>query len=162
MSLNQKQTRYFLTIAEEVIYDEMYQKMKQFIQHGRISTYDHSISVAYYSYYISQKLHLKLNTKSLIIGALLHDFYLYDWHHKHDSHKWHGFHHAKKAKQNALLHYQINTVEQHIIESHMWPLTLRSYPSSKEALVVCGVDKVVSLLESFRFKQNIIKKIKES
>ncbi len=35
-----------------------------------------------------------------------------------------------------------------VIESHMWPLNLRSVPASREAWVVCIADKCASLYET--------------
>ena len=55
-------------------------RMKQYIQHGRVSTYDHVISVARLSLLINHRLHLGACDRELVRGAFLHDFYLYDWH----------------------------------------------------------------------------------
>ncbi|MFQ9151358.1 MAG: HD domain-containing protein [Blautia sp.] len=44
------------------------------------SVYRHSLAVAYFSCYLAEKLHLKVRTKEMIRGALLHDYFLYDWH----------------------------------------------------------------------------------
>lgn len=161
MPLNREQLQYFQLVAFPIMTDSTYQSTQKFMQHGLISTYEHSICVAYYSFLLSQKLHIKCNERSVIIGALLHDFYLYDWHHKHDSHKWHGFHHPKKAKHNAQKHYAINAIEAHIIESHMWPLTMRHFPSTREAAIVCIVDKFVSFMESVHYRFSVLDKIKE-
>ena len=57
-------------------------KMKAYIQHGNVTTYDHSVLVAYYSCMLAYKLRLRLDEQALIKGALLHDYYLYDWHEK--------------------------------------------------------------------------------
>lgn len=56
------------------------QKEKGYIQHGRFSVYAHSFLVASLCVYIAEKLRLKLDTRSLVRGALLHDYFLYDWH----------------------------------------------------------------------------------
>lgn len=37
---------------------------------------------------------------------------------------------------------------QHIITTHMWPLTLRFVPRSREAVLVCMADKYCSTLET--------------
>ena len=75
---------------------EEVQSMHRFVQHGRTSTYAHSVNVVKLSYWLNKKFHLNADERALLTGALLHDFYLYDWHEKSDWHKWHGFSHRKK------------------------------------------------------------------
>ena len=51
---------------------------KDFIQHGTTTLYQHCISVAYRSIIIASKFNLDVDMRSLVRGALLHDYYLYD------------------------------------------------------------------------------------
>lgn len=56
-------------------------KMKDYTQHGRVSTYRHSMAVSYYSYLLAcKRLFLKIDRMSTLRGGMLHDLYLYDWH----------------------------------------------------------------------------------
>lgn len=126
------------------------QQMSEFIQHGRVSCLAHSISVAYISYLISRKFHLKINENSLIRGAMLHDFFLYDWHKKDSSHKLHGYKHPFISCRNAQKLFELNAIEKDIIINHMWPLTLFHIPKSKEAKIVSLADKFCSCAEIFR------------
>lgn len=129
--------------------DKNVQKMKDYIQHGKISTYEHCESVANLSYCINKKLHLKADNKTLLIGAMLHDFYLYDWHNKDNgSHDWHGFIHAGRARENAVRILNVDDKVAHVVHCHMWPLNLTRVPRSREAWIVCLADKCVSLYES--------------
>lgn len=161
MNLTNQELDYFLNVSEELITSSPFSDTKNYIQHGKVTTYDHCLSVAFYSYWLTKRLRLRCNIDSLIRGALLHDLYLYDWHQKDASHKWHGFYHAKRARYNALRHYQINELEEKIIMSHMWPLTLRALPNRKEAAIVCLIDKMISTCETLHIDCRVNHKIKE-
>lgn len=123
-------------------------RMKNYVQHGRVSTYEHCMNVARASYRLNRRLRLGADEKTLLRGALLHDFYLYDWHEKDASHRRHGFHHADAAARNAGTLLGASEQEREIIRSHMWPLTLSRVPKSREAWIVCLADKWCSLLET--------------
>lgn len=122
---------------------------KEFVQHGNTSLYQHCISVAYRSIIIAVRFNLDIDMRSMIRGALLHDYYLYDWHDKEARSKLHGFHHPRIACENASRDFQLNPIEQDIIRKHMFPLTLMP-PKHKEGWVICIADKVCSIQETFR------------
>lgn len=63
--------------------------------------------------------------RELVRGALLHDYFGYDWHEKGGGHRLHGFFHPKRACHRAEKKYALTRVERGIILRHMWPLTLR-------------------------------------
>ena len=124
-------------------------RMKNYIQHGKVTTYEHCESVARLSYLIDRRLSLRCDPKTLLIGAMLHDFYLYDWHRDDDKkHRLHGFRHAKTACRNARAYFDIDDKTGDVISSHMWPLNPARIPRSKEAWIVCIADKCVSLYET--------------
>ena len=58
------------------------QQMREFIQHGDVTTYQHCKNVVLVSCWLNHRLHLGADETSLAVGAFLHDFYLYDWHKK--------------------------------------------------------------------------------
>ena len=128
--------------------DERVQRMKNYIQHGSISTYQHVENVTRLSYWLNCRLHLGADERVLSIGAFLHDYYLYDWHKKSDSNKMHGFTHAKIACENAKKHFNIGKRTQEVIEKHMWPLNISKIPVSREAWIVCLADKWISTKET--------------
>ena len=147
--LKREEEEKFIGYVKEHLAHPLVQSMKDYKQHGAISTFDHCMEVAKKSFLLNKRLHLHADEEALSRGALLHDFYLYDWHNEDDgSHKWHGFFHAGKALENAKQHFDISELEQDIIKNHMWPLTLRHIPKSREAAIVCFVDKCVSLRET--------------
>ena len=123
-------------------YDEnpQVQRMREFIQHGDVTTYQHCKT-------------------SLAVGAFLHDFYLYDWHKRSTFHglrrlfEMHGFSHPGYACVNAQRVFHITKKEQDIIASHMWPLTFRHVPTCREAFIVCLADKYCAVVESM-FRRN--------
>ena len=76
--LSEEKEAKFNTLSKEILSCSDYDLLKSFMAHGRITLYTHSIDVA--------RLSLKLagnkdiDEEDLVKGALLHDFYLYDWH----------------------------------------------------------------------------------
>ena len=129
-------------------------KEKDYMQHGSTSVYEHSVKVAYISLCLAKWLHLKVDPVSLMRGALLHDYFLYDWHEKDRSHRLHGFRHASTALRNAEKDFQLNEVERNIIARHMFPLNPIP-PKYKEAWVVCLADKYCAFLETVRLAEKI-------
>ena len=124
------------------------QKMKKNKQHGVISTYQHCHDVSRVSYWLNRRLHLHADERALLVGAFLHDFYLYDWHVPESYHRLHGFFHAEVARKNAVKYFQVGIKEQEIIRSHMWPLNITKIPKNREALIVCVADKYCSTIET--------------
>lgn len=119
----------------------------RYAQHGTTSVYEHSIKVAYASVRLAERLHLRVNYRALVCGALLHDYFLYDWHEKNGRHGLHGFTHGAEAMRNAARDYRIGPLEKDIIARHMFPLTPIP-PKYKEAWLVCLADKYCAAAET--------------
>ena len=138
----------FWEIIKPLWDDERVQSMSMYIQHGKVTTLTHSLRVAKLCYQLDRFFHAHCDKRVLLQAALLHDFYLYDWHQKDGSHKWHGFHHAEKAVENAKVHFSIDEKTASCIATHMWPLTLRKFPRYKEAWILTLADKMISIKET--------------
>lgn len=133
--------------GKEILKSENMQKEKKFIQHGNISVFDHSVAVAIECLKIAHRLGIPVDQKTLIRGALLHDYFLYDWHESDKSHRLHGFTHAKKALVNAEKEYELNKIEKNMIYCHMFPLNLR-IPKYRESIILTIADKMVAIKET--------------
>jgi uncharacterized membrane protein len=132
---------------DDIYEHEEFLKLKDFFHHNS-SIYAHVHDVAYLSYRICK--YLKLDYQSAARGALLHDFFLYDWR-NHDlpdlpREKYHGIEHPAIALANAQKHFSLNEIEEDIIKKHMWPLTLIP-PKYKESFIVSFADKYLSSKE---------------
>ncbi len=138
----------FQKYLRKIMQDEKALQMKNYIQHGAVSTYEHCENVARLCYRINKAMGEKADMESLLTSAFLHDFFLYDWHEKKRKNKIHGFTHPKVAANNAKEHFKIGEKEQKTIRSHMWPLTPCHIPTSREAWILCLADKYCSGLET--------------
>ena len=124
-------------------------QLATFTQHGTTSTLDHVIAVAYSSLAFAMNAGIKVDEHALVRGALLHDYYLYDWHdHEAAPDNWHGFTHPRHALDNAREDFpDLTPVEEDIILHHMFPL-VPIPPHTKEAWIVTTCDKACSTAET--------------
>ena len=122
--------------------------LKEYRQHGSTTVYDHVLSVASTALRLARRMRLRIDEDSLIRGALLHDYFLYDWHVRDPERPLHGFYHPKAALKNASEDFRLNHRECNIIRRHMFPLTPVP-PATKEGLLVCLADKLCALRETF-------------
>ncbi|MCQ2437177.1 MAG: HD domain-containing protein [Clostridia bacterium] len=121
-----------------------------FVVHGDTTCLMHCIGVALVAMAILDGLRLRYDRRSLIRGALLHDFYLYDWHtHKRaQGERMHAFTHGAAALRNAEAEVDLTPVERDVILRHMFPVTLTP-PRTREGLAVTLADKLCALYETF-------------
>ena len=123
--------------------------LRRFTQHGHCSVYVHSLSVASLALRLARRLPVKVDESALIRGALLHDYFLYDWHVPDPNRPLHGFYHPKAALDNARQDFNLTDKEEDIIRHHMFPLTLTP-PRTAEGLLVCLADKLCAIKETFQ------------
>lgn len=135
--------------APDILKSANFHKTREHIQHGNMTVNGHVMNVARYSLALSDRLHIRCNRRELVRGALLHDYFLYDWHKPdmQNPHRLHGFYHPGRALRNALREYRLTDREKDIISKHMWPLTVVP-PIYREAWIVTTADKWCSLMET--------------
>lgn len=146
--MNEEYRRIIIDYGKDIIKSDGMRNSRKYIQHGKVSVYKHSFYVAYLCLWITEHFNIKVDTEALVRGALLHDYFLYDWHEKNKSHKWHGFFHAKRALQNAERDFEIGIIEKNMIERHMFPLNIKP-PKYRESVILCVADKICALKEIF-------------
>ena len=129
-----------------------YTENRKFIMHGTTTVYDHCLAVAYFSLWLDKAFHLGSRRHDLLKGALLHDYFLYDWHEPGPSRRLHGFTHPSLACRNAVRDYHIDERTQNIIRRHMFPL-VPVPPDSREAWLVCIADKTCALAETLKLNK---------
>ncbi len=140
--------------AEDILNSDNFQSTRRYIQHGTIPVHRHCMDVANQSIKINKFFGIHGNERDIIRGALLHDYFLYDWHDKtrENYQMLHGFYHPGIALRNAQKEYNLSRREKDIIKKHMWPLTVVP-PLYREAWVVTVADKYCSLLETLRLRK---------
>lgn len=140
----------FCEILREVSSSGRYAEMKNYYSHSDITVYAHSIAVARAAYEKAAKRGKKYDLRALVRGALLHDYYLYDWHDPNKGFRWHGFKHHRFALANAERDFDLSEKEKNIIYSHMFPLTFWCLPRSREAWLVSFTDKKIAWRETMK------------
>ena len=143
------------TIYQTFLKDEKILRMKDISMHRGSNCYLHSFKVAKKA--IKKSLSRKdVNLEVVLLGAILHDYYLYDWRKDRSKLKKHGKNHPNIAIENAVKDFNISEEVKKVIKSHMWPLNIKDYPNSKEARIVSISDKAVTIgesLTSIKYKQ---------
>ena len=140
----------FAELSGEVLASGRVAQMGDFVQHGTTSTLEHVTAVAYRSLALARGLRLEVDEPSLVRGAILHDYYLYDWHdHEQAPDRWHGFTHPRHALANAELDFpDLTETERDVIVHHMFPF-VPVPPRTREGWIVCMADKLCTVQEFF-------------
>lgn len=155
---NERLIKRMAVYGGDILRSPSFRGTRRNIQHGSVSVYEHSISVACCSLEIMDGLKglgIRFRERELVRGTLLHDYFLYDWHtyrRPKGLKNLHGFRHPETALRNAGRDYRLTFCEREIIRKHMWPLTVVP-PMCREAWVVTAADKYCSLLETLRLRK---------
>lgn len=132
--------------GRDILQSPNMQLTRNYIQHGNTSVFEHCLRVTLLSLMLARWLGVEVDERAMIRGALLHDYFLYDWHTKDNGHKLHGFTHAQTALSNAERDFDLTQTERSIIRTHMFPLNIAP-PKCREALIVCIADKLCAIGE---------------
>ena len=120
-----------------------------FMQHGTTSVLLHSLRVTSLALALARNFEIPVDVRALTRGALLHDYFLYDWHKPHPDNVAHGFTHPFTACRNAVRDHAIGELEQHMIKTHMFPM-VPLVPHRREAALLCLADKIVATRETMQ------------
>jgi uncharacterized protein len=143
----------FGQLAAPILGNEVFCQLKGHLQHGRISVYEHSLDVARLSFSLGRIFKIA-DMESLVRAALLHDFFLYDWHTPEKMWSRHGWTHPVTAVENSRKYFNISGKEASLIRTHMWPWTLFHPPLRREGWIICVADKLCSAAETlFRWRK---------
>lgn len=153
LSKSEKYKKEFYECVKDLAEHPVVQRMKKYPHHGNSTCYQHCMNVAYYNYRICR--FFGWDAKSAARAGMLHDLFLYDWHThaKRTGDHFHGMTHPKAALKNAERHFLLNRRERDVILNHMWPVTLRSVPRTREGWIIIFTDKFCGLCETGRRKR---------
>lgn len=112
-----------------------------------MTRYEHCLSVSYIALELADKLRANVDRRSMVRGALLHDFFMYDWHDPGNLRLMHGFTHAKEALQNAQKEFELNDIERDVTKSTCFR-EYRGFRAIKETVLVSAADKISAVLET--------------
>jgi uncharacterized protein len=151
MSLRQKID--YNDIVKDIMNNNEFLLLDKEAHHG-ISRLAHSIRVAKTTYKVTKFLHLDYIKSTR--AALLHDFFRNEEVGDNADSTERLCKHPLIAVKNAKKYYEIGTLEENIISSHMFPLNPTRPPKYAESYVVSFADKSVATYEMYRFKFNTL------
>ena len=147
MKLTNEQKQELENLYQSFFHDPKIERMKDIPMHRGSNCFIHSFSVAKLA--IKRALrHKNVNLHVILLGAILHDYYLYDWRTEKEKKKHHCKNHPNIASMNAERDFKVVKEVKKIIESHMWPLNWKSFPDTTEARIVSLADKHVASKEA--------------
>ena len=152
MEITEERKQELEAIYQSFLNNEKIQKMKEVSMHRGSNCYIHSFKVAKLA--IKRALrHKRGDLYIILVGSILHDYYLYDWRIDRDKMKKHLSSHPYTAAENALRDFGISKEIQKVIKSHMWPVNFTDFPKTKEARIISNADKAIYLKEIFCSKR---------
>ena len=146
MEISEERKQELEEIYQYFLKHEKILKMKEISMHRGSNCYIHSFKVAKLA--IKRALrHKKGDLYVILVGSILHDYYLYDWRVERDKMKSHMSTHPYTAAKNAVRDFNIPEKIVKVIQSHMWPVNISEFPKTKEARIVSNADKAIYFKE---------------
>ncbi|GMO16375.1 MAG: HD domain-containing protein [Termitinemataceae bacterium] len=142
-----KNAELFNEYARDILNHELFLLGKNVFSHGSISIYEHSVAVAALAFSMAEDKK-NIDKRCIVRAALLHDFFLYEWHVWGWRYIMHGWAHPAIAANKAREVFGINDREYSCIRTHMWPWTFWRLPRCREGWIISMADKIVALKEA--------------
>ena len=146
MNISEQQKKELEDVYQSFLHDERILRMKLISMHRGSNCYIHSFKVAKLA--IKRALrHHKGNLYTILVGSILHDYYLYDWRVDRSKMRHHMSSHPYTAAENAERDFGIHEPIKRAIQSHMWPVNISDFPKTKEARIISNADKAIYIRE---------------
>lgn len=130
------------SIVSDILSNREFKKIEN-CSHHKTNRLEHSRRVSFLAYKVCKRWNL--DYVSAARGGLLHDFFTNNY--KNEKGTVLLKTHPKLALYNSKKHFTLNNKEENIIESHMFPVSLKCKPKYIESLIVSTIDKVACVYE---------------
>jgi uncharacterized protein len=135
----------FYDLISDILCSNEFRQMKHHRHHVKSNARDHSIKVAFLCYLYHKKFSPDFELREFVRGALLHDYYLYDWHDRTPATRHHVIAHPRRALRNAKQKYpELSDMQRDMILHHMFPLTPMP-PTTRAGWLLWFYDKVAAI-----------------
>ncbi len=136
-------------IYQDFLNNPLIIRMQKIHMHRGSNAYVHSFRVAKLAIKRAIRKKKNLDLESLLIAAILHDYYLYDWRDNKALRKKHARRHPFIAASNAKRDFNVSDFVCDIIKSHMWPINFKFFQKTTEARIVGNADNTIATKEAF-------------
>lgn len=162
MKLTNEEKLKLENIYQDFLNNEKVLQMINISMHRGCNAYVHSFKVAKLAIKRALRWHKKkLDLESILIGSILHDYYLYDWRIDRSKKKHHAKKHPFIAASNAKRDFDISDFISDIIKTHMWPYNFKMFPKTREARIVNRADNYVATFEALTSRKYKKKKMEK-
>ena len=161
MKIDDLQKQHLEELYQRYLNDEKVLRMKEVPMHRGSNCYLHSFRVAKVAIKHALTKRKDVDLEVLLLAAILHDYYLYDWRKDKTKKRHHGSRHPFIAAKQAKEDFDVDEKVQTVIQSHMWPINIKCFPSTMEAKILSFADKKIATMEAATSKSHKSKKYEE-